>query len=68
MTGAGQLSTLLEGELVVIRAPRCVLVLTGEEIVHLMHLDREVWIRALRRGKAYRRGEATAGRLARRLA
>ena len=54
----------LEGGLVVIRAPKCMLVLTAEEITGLVRFDREVWIRAIRRGKCHRRGEAMARRLA----
>ena len=53
----------LEGGLVVIQAPKCTLVLTAEEITGLVHFDREVWTRAVRRGRYHRRGEATARRI-----
>lgn len=52
----------LEDGLVVVRTVKCTLVLTAEEIAGLVHFDRETWIRALKRGKAFRRGEAMARR------
>jgi hypothetical protein len=52
----------LEGRYVVVRAARCVLLLSAEEIARLVAVDPETWIRALRRGKAYRRAEATRRR------
>ncbi|MBI4916895.1 MAG: hypothetical protein HY825_13690 [Acidobacteria bacterium] len=53
---------ILDGGRVVIRAPRCVLVLEPAEVAALVRLDPETWARAIRRGKHWRRGEATARR------
>lgn len=61
MSGA-TLPVAVEGRFVVIHAPKCLLVLSAEEIANLVHLDTETWIRALRRGKAHRRAEATRRR------
>jgi hypothetical protein len=52
----------LEGELLIIRDARCVLVVRVEDLLQVVKRDRLAWIRALRLGKAYRRGEAIARR------
>ena len=52
----------LEGELLIIRDARCVLVVRLEDLVQLMKRDRLASILALRRGKAYRGAEAARRR------
>jgi hypothetical protein len=53
---------LLEDGRLAIRAPKCVLVLSAEEIARLVVLDVSMWARALRRGKAFLRAEAAKRR------
>jgi len=52
----------LDGAFIVIRWQRCTLVLEPREIVELVHFDRAVWARALRRGKHLRRAIAAERR------
>ena len=52
----------LEGELLIIRDARCVLVMRMEDVLRLIKRDRLAWIRAVKLGKAFRRGQATERR------
>lgn len=54
----------LEGDRIVLRVTKCVLVLTAAEVVGLLRHDPETWRRAIMRGKAWRRGAATERHLA----
>jgi hypothetical protein len=50
----------LEGDLLIVRDARCVLVLRVVELVQFVKRERLAWGHALRFGKAWRRGVATA--------
>jgi hypothetical protein len=52
----------LEGGLVLVWQTKCLVVLEPAEILGLLRHDPQVWARAIRRGKAHRRGEAMARR------
>ena len=52
----------VEGEDIVIRVPRCVLVLAVAEVVQYLESDWMRWARAIRRGKMHLRAAATARR------
>lgn len=53
------------GQAVVIRLPKVTYVLTVAELTRLLATDRDLWVRAIKRGKMHCRGEATARRVAR---
>jgi hypothetical protein len=50
------------GDVVVLHLTKCDLVFDAADIARLVQLDREAWIRAVRRGKAFRRAERAAAR------
>ncbi len=52
----------LSGDLVVVHWHKAVLLVSGAEIAGLLHHDRGVWARAIRRGRSWRRAEALARR------
>jgi hypothetical protein len=45
-------------ELVVVRACKAVYVLTPEEVAELLHRDRVLWAKAIRRGKSLKRRQS----------
>lgn len=48
--------------MVEVKLPRCLLVLTEAELVSLLALDREIWAKALERGKVVQRARQRAAR------
>ena len=54
---------LLDAERVALRATKCLLILTAGELLKLLLSNPAAWTKAVRRGKAERRGRATEARL-----
>jgi len=50
-------SVALEDGVVLLWQTKCLVVLEPAEILGLLHHDRDVWIRALRRGRSWRRAQ-----------
>jgi len=57
-----RLSVALEDGVVLLWQTKCLVVLEPAEILGLLHHDRDVWIRALRRGRSWRRAQALENR------
>lgn len=51
------------GQAVVIRLPKVTYVLTAAELTRLLSTDRDLWVRAIKRGKMHCRGESAARRV-----
>ncbi|WP_373657606.1 hypothetical protein [Sporomusa acidovorans] len=47
---------------IVIRLPRCILVLKHDEIMAMLKVNPSIWAQALRRGKGYSRTEKAMSR------
>ncbi len=52
----------VDGDNVVIRASKCMFVVSAADLVRLLVENPAAYVEAMRRGKAERRAEATAGR------
>lgn len=48
---------MILGDMISINTRRCLLRLTESELQHLLASDRDVWARAVKRGKAFQRAE-----------